>query len=134
MDPNANLDELRELVTNLIEHGDRDGTHFLADRRDDVMRVLELFTALDEWLVKGGFLPDRWLNPACDAIVKELPNLTITVTAEERKEARQALVYERALKFVRMLARKSYSEVREHPVSYVDEARAINTDAEQAWT
>ena len=44
MDPNAALDEIRQLVE--------------PHKRDD--RLAELIAALDEWLCKGGALPVEW--------------------------------------------------------------------------
>jgi hypothetical protein len=43
MDPNAALRELREAIH-------QDDTHTAAER----------FEALDEWLSRGGYLPERW--------------------------------------------------------------------------
>lgn len=54
MDPNANLERLRELVERSL---DRDSVG-LSTR--DVFEAFELFTALDEWLSSGGFLPSEW--------------------------------------------------------------------------
>lgn len=55
MDPDANLKEQR-LLAQTILHGDD------ADSIDtgDAVRLAELVQALDEWLVKGGFLPTAW--------------------------------------------------------------------------
>lgn len=55
MDPDANLEELRELVDRLVvnnEEGYMDS--------GDCERALELVRALDEWLSKGGALPEAW--------------------------------------------------------------------------
>lgn len=49
MDPDACLRELLELAVVLQRYED-----------DDARRLAELATALDEWLAKGGFPPDRW--------------------------------------------------------------------------
>lgn len=46
MDPNATLQEIRELVGN--------------NGGNDVGRLVELIDALDEWLTNGGFLPSDW--------------------------------------------------------------------------
>lgn len=46
MDPNATLDELREITDKCAP--------------SDMDRAAELFRALDEWIVKGGFLPKPW--------------------------------------------------------------------------
>lgn len=45
MDPNATLDRILELI--------KDGDSA------DIMLV-HAFNDLDEWLINGGFLPDRW--------------------------------------------------------------------------
>lgn len=48
MDPNETLKKLRRLLV---------PTGFGIDEQDD---VAELFVALDEWLSKGGALPEDW--------------------------------------------------------------------------
>lgn len=56
MDPNAALQRLRRAVDGLesVSAGpDEDWSGELID-------VLEHFAALDEWLNRGGFLPDSW--------------------------------------------------------------------------
>lgn len=58
MDPDATLAELRRLVT---EYRYRTQLLLPADERD-VERIVELFAALDEWLSRGGFPPDVWIN------------------------------------------------------------------------
>lgn len=56
MDPNANLTELRQLMSDAAAMAmNIDGP--LADK---ITRAEELFSALDEWLSKGSFLPDDW--------------------------------------------------------------------------
>lgn len=49
MDVNAALDELRAII----------------NRRDpeEYERALELVEAIDQWLSKGGFLPNAWNRP-----------------------------------------------------------------------
>lgn len=49
MDPNATLEELREV----LQAGET-----AADI--DQVRALVLFSALDDWLSNGGFPPDEW--------------------------------------------------------------------------
>lgn len=51
MDPNKTLKDLREIVS-LYNEGDAD--HW------EIERAVELVEALDEWLSKGGFLPEAW--------------------------------------------------------------------------
>lgn len=49
MDPNANLAEQLRLARDPEEWDHDSGT-----------RLAELVVALDEWIRKGGFLPDAW--------------------------------------------------------------------------
>ncbi len=51
MDPNANLAEQRR-IRNAIRIGQY--------TRNDVDRLAELIEALDEWISRGGFLPEAW--------------------------------------------------------------------------
>ena len=54
MDPNATLKEIRALMDSMVcrERGD------IAQR--DTLHLVDLVTALDEWLTKGGFSPEPW--------------------------------------------------------------------------
>jgi hypothetical protein len=52
MDRNANLAELRRLVNANIDR------EYVSDH--DTARMMELFSALDEWLSRGGLLPTEW--------------------------------------------------------------------------
>jgi hypothetical protein len=58
MDPTANLTEQLSIARSLLD------VHGVAMSPDDVAdnaeRLAELVVALDEWLRKGGFLPDPW--------------------------------------------------------------------------
>lgn len=54
MNPNATLTELRRLADIVGLGSRRDGCD------DDEQRMAELFESLDEWLSKGGALPDAW--------------------------------------------------------------------------
>jgi hypothetical protein len=59
MDPNELLAFLRELVKPVYENGrTKDGVN-ATDFEDD---FATLFTNLDDWLTRGGFLPDAWKN------------------------------------------------------------------------
>ncbi|AGT12989.1 hypothetical protein KAYACHO_85 [Mycobacterium phage KayaCho] len=61
MDPNATLNELRALCARVS-----------ADQRlsqADVERGAELFTALDEWLCRDGFLPTDWSYLDADGVI-----------------------------------------------------------------
>lgn len=56
MDPDANLEEQLRLANALalqIERGEKMD-------EGDVLRLEELVVSLDEWISKGGFLPQRW--------------------------------------------------------------------------
>jgi hypothetical protein len=60
MDPNANIKEIREIVGELRKAGDNavDGISVILGADTD--RLVELWDSLDQWLSKGGFLPDAW--------------------------------------------------------------------------
>ena len=67
MDPNVTLNEMRELAQRLLHSesypgaiGTDQGAASAAKRWSDGYRLAELFVALDEWIVKGGFLPESW--------------------------------------------------------------------------
>lgn len=52
MDPNTTLEVIRQAILYDSELDDHRGAHNRA--------IVEHFTALDEWLSRGGFLPDAW--------------------------------------------------------------------------
>lgn len=53
MDPNETLKRLRTIVY--------DGTNNIpGDRLASLDGMVELFSALDEWITRGGFLPAEW--------------------------------------------------------------------------
>lgn len=54
MDPDANLTEARRVACRVINNE--------SPRPEDVERLAELFTAMDEWLTRGGALPHAWTN------------------------------------------------------------------------
>lgn len=56
MDPDENLREQRDLRASIQASEDAEETPDF----DDVWRLAELCTALDEWLSTGGFLPRAW--------------------------------------------------------------------------
>lgn len=59
MDPNAALLELRRIVSGeAYPSRDEDGAFY--DAQGQAMRMAELFEGLDEWLSRGGFLPEDW--------------------------------------------------------------------------
>jgi hypothetical protein len=53
MDPNANLKEMREIAKTILSGEEYDTGY-------DAVRLAELVEALDEWITKGGFLPEAW--------------------------------------------------------------------------
>jgi hypothetical protein len=53
MDPNANLKEQREIAKRILSDDGEDTGY-------DAVRLAELVEALDEWIMKGGFLPKEW--------------------------------------------------------------------------
>ena len=57
MDPNATLREIRKLVEE-IQRRTLDEEE--CNVSDDFVRLAELTQALDEWICKGGFLPNEW--------------------------------------------------------------------------
>jgi hypothetical protein len=59
MDPNEALRMLRALTAKQID-ANPDGKNCLQASADRAELLAEHFEALDEWLKKGGFLPDTW--------------------------------------------------------------------------
>lgn len=53
MDVNVTLDEMRALAAEL------EADEYEVDS-DVTMQLVERFRALDEWIGKGGFLPEAW--------------------------------------------------------------------------
>lgn len=63
MDPNENLKEQREIAKEILEaRYDQEMTMeaWYRSFESSTHRLAELSQALDEWLVKGGFLPSDW--------------------------------------------------------------------------
>jgi hypothetical protein len=54
MDPQATLDLIRELVKEISKNED--------DQTDEAVELAEAVDDLDNWLMKGGFLPEDWEN------------------------------------------------------------------------
>ena len=54
MDPDANLEEQRRIVARMLDNEENE------DYLTDAQRLAELVQALDEWIVRGGFLPEEW--------------------------------------------------------------------------
>ena len=63
MDPNANLAELLELAREVQAEEDRSTEDGCCNEEREAacaVRMAELVIALDEWICRGGFLPQRW--------------------------------------------------------------------------
>ena len=58
MDPDEALRLAREAAGELLQ-ADDDG-NFTDPATTNLGQLIEAFTALDEWLTKGGFLPKDW--------------------------------------------------------------------------
>lgn len=61
MDPNESLQACRRLTTYILNEGDH--KRALQENTNDSTYAEALaanFQALDEWIQKGGFLPDAW--------------------------------------------------------------------------
>lgn len=58
MDPNANLAEQRRLAGAIREAADAGVTEW----GTTAIRLAELVEAMDEWMSKGGFLPEAWIS------------------------------------------------------------------------
>lgn len=54
MDPNEALRQIRS-ITDYVN-----ADSYSDDMQADLDRLAELFEALDQWLSKGGFLPNAW--------------------------------------------------------------------------
>lgn len=53
MDPNANLLEMRQLATKIWQDDQQTSP-------EDAVRLAELIISLDDWIRRGGFLPNAW--------------------------------------------------------------------------
>ena len=81
MDPTANLVELRELIAEYRAREEKANRELVAPQHqaEDFDRIMELFEALDEWIMKGGFLPEDWARERkfsyypCENCVKAAP-------------------------------------------------------------
>lgn len=54
MDPHANLREQLEITERMLDPDSQ------SVDTGDALRLAELVEALDQWLYKGGMLPNRW--------------------------------------------------------------------------
>ena len=57
MDPNANLQEQITLANGIIESAENETGEIILQ----AIRLAELVLALDEWLTRKGFPPERWM-------------------------------------------------------------------------
>jgi len=59
MDPNKALERMRELASRIVDANPEweENTRFVLE---DCTELAELFCGLDEWISKGGFLPQAW--------------------------------------------------------------------------
>lgn len=55
MDPDTNLEEQLELSQEIVDSQETGFNH-----HEQSWRLAELVLALDEWVKKGGFLPQQW--------------------------------------------------------------------------
>ncbi len=55
MDPDAALAEMRDISKALTEAKDLN-----SDSLTDAARLAELVMGLDEWILRGGYLPEDW--------------------------------------------------------------------------
>jgi hypothetical protein len=58
MDPNATLQQIRQLTAGLLNPKAKLKNGWAADARE----LAELVDALDQWLSSGGFLPSSWVK------------------------------------------------------------------------
>ena len=57
MDPDANLQEQITLANGIIESAENETGEIILQ----AIRLAELVLALDEWLTRKGFPPERWM-------------------------------------------------------------------------
>jgi hypothetical protein len=61
MDPDANLKEQLAIASNFLQRYDAEsGDHDAFMLLDEGARLAELVCALDSWLKRGGYLPEKW--------------------------------------------------------------------------
>lgn len=59
MDPNANLEEMNELAEAVL-NDDEMAVARWGSKEEQLNRLAELVVAMDDWIVGGGFIPDKW--------------------------------------------------------------------------
>jgi hypothetical protein len=60
MDPDAALERLRELASEITGRTDGESYDYMEITADLGNELAETFENLDEWIKKGGFLPKEW--------------------------------------------------------------------------
>jgi len=70
MDPDENLDETRDITEHLRGQIENEGHSFTEDDVEKTDRLIDLTVSLDEWLMKGGFLPKEWALRAHGGLIK----------------------------------------------------------------
>lgn len=63
MDPNANLNEQRELARAILALSESREANRKRKIEILTVRLAELVVSLDQWIVGGGFLPTAWAKP-----------------------------------------------------------------------
>lgn len=71
LDPNTVLTELREVALRVLANGDDWSP-------DDLVTLVDRWNALDEWITRGGFLPDLWV----EAQRRALENTRVTPSVQ----------------------------------------------------
>jgi len=66
MDPNANLAEQRRIAKRFLDGGDQTTAEWMGDAE----RLAELVEELDQWITRGGFLPEVWSRAEPERWVK----------------------------------------------------------------
>jgi hypothetical protein len=62
MDPNEALERIRSYADSIRDGLDND-LLTVTELTASIRELLDYFHGLDEWLCKGGFLPDAWQRP-----------------------------------------------------------------------
>lgn len=70
MDPDENLDETRDLTEHLRGQIENEDHGFDVEDVEKTDRLIDLNKGLDEWLMKGGFLPKEWALRAHGGLIK----------------------------------------------------------------
>lgn len=84
MDPNKTLADLRDYARSLLDEVDRANKTGVADfsSPEEAYTMAEQLEALDDWLSRGGFLPDDW---------QSLSRARLEVVESEVRQKQQSL-------------------------------------------